>query len=65
MNGLITGFRSKTSVENVLTMGFAAVEIVAAAYLIRFRATRKIRRAKFLESLTAPLSTEHLPLHAN
>jgi hypothetical protein len=65
VNGLITGFRSETGVENVLTMGFAAAEVVAPVYLIRFRATRKNRRARFLESLTAPLSTEQLPLHAN
>jgi uncharacterized membrane protein len=65
VNGLITGFRSETTLENALTLAFAAVELVVALFLVRFRATRKTRRARFLESLTAPLSTEQLPLHAN
>jgi hypothetical protein len=65
MNGLVTGFKSETNAESVLTMAFAAVEVVAALYLVRFRATKKSRRTKFLESLTAPLPAEQLPLHAN
>jgi dipeptide/tripeptide permease len=65
VNGLITGFKSETPLENALTLGFAAIEVITAIFLIRFRATRKTRRARFLDSLTAPPSTEHLPLHAN
>jgi hypothetical protein len=65
VNGLVTGFKSETNAESVLTMAFAALEVVAAVYLVRFRATKRRRRTKFLESLTAPLSTEPLPLHAN
>jgi uncharacterized membrane protein len=64
-NGLVTGFRSETTVEVVLALAFAVLELAAAAYMFRFRVTRKKRRARFLENLTAPLSTEHLPLHAN
>ncbi len=65
VNGLITGFKSKTPVENILTLAFAGVEIVAAVFLIRYRATKKKRRARFLDGLTAPLSTQQVPLHAN
>lgn len=65
VNGLVTGFRSETTLENALTLFFAAVEVISALLLIRFRATKKARRARFLESLTVSLPTEQLPLHAN
>jgi uncharacterized membrane protein len=64
-NGVLIGFTPVTTLANILTVAFAAVEVLAAVFLIRIRATRKTRRIRFLENLTAPLSTEALPLHAH
>lgn len=65
LNGLVTGFRTVTRKENVVTILFAVIELVAIFVVLRFRTGKRKRRAAFITQSTLPVSAQELPLHAS
>jgi uncharacterized membrane protein len=63
-NGLVLARAHGTRYDDIVGYGFGLTEILAAAMLFRFRATRRARRTAVAQSMSlAP--AEHLPVHAN
>jgi hypothetical protein len=65
LNGIVTGFKAETRGEKALAMGFLILELIGIAVVVRFRGTRKSRRAVFLDGLTGASPGEHLPVQAS
>lgn len=64
LNGLITGFRTTTRSDNILTIAFAVIELIAIVIVLRFRTGKRKRRTAFISRVKTTLS-EELPLHAS
>jgi uncharacterized membrane protein len=64
LNGLVLARSHGTRYDDIVAWVFGGAEIVAAAMLFRFRATRNGRRSAIINSMS-PAPVEQLPAHAN
>ena len=64
-NGLIMGSTHASGDGNILASAMAIGEVVAVDALIRFRATRKRRRAAVVDSLNDSSPPDQVPIHGH
>jgi uncharacterized membrane protein len=64
-NGLIMGSTHASGMGNILASATGIAEVIAVIALVRFRATRKHRRAAVMNALNPPAPTDQVPIHAH